>query len=472
MTGEGDWTDEAEGEMTQEDEDLLAASAAGDVNGAEAALAAGADPNAQTEPVHTGMRTAIHEAAVRGHAAVIRALAAAGADVNARASSLEYPAARSFTALHLAAQGGDEETVRALLELGADPSLKGEGELPLHTAAREGRPEIVRLLLDGGAKVDAGDQHRWTPLIVAADAVQHCKSPDRAFPEVVRLLLAAGAKPDAVNHGNQSALTMLKPRNRKRPDPPHMIEQRDQVTTIIREALAASPKPAARQKSSAPIPPPSPPMDQEDSEEALPHRRGVFNFEAGEVLVLVRAPIHEVTPAFRKHRGAEYLLEDALGKPVEVSDPSFLIYQLTGHPWTIIDTYRCDHDASLYVGAADAAELSRALDTHAIFYANSDTAGATRYELFDRGATIQMIEVDGGIEVANPEGLSRLPETTDEAEACIDLWFREQDAFAPGWSTALGGWRHPAGARIMLDLGGVVDRKDLVRLDFVALKGA
>src|SRR5687767_9227593 len=119
--------------MRQPDSALLAGVAVGDLDGVRAALANGADPAAENEAAPLSpVRAAIHEAASNGHAAVIRLLAAAGADVNANASTIEYSAGRSFTALHLAAIAGHADALRALLEAGANPNRKGEGQMPLH----------------------------------------------------------------------------------------------------------------------------------------------------------------------------------------------------------------------------------------------------------------------------------------------------------------------------------------------------
>ena len=84
--------------------------------------------------------TALHIAAAKGDAEMVRALIAARADVNAVALTGETP-------LLKAASKGCAGTARALLDAGARVTLKDNtGETPLTVAARLGHREVVRLL--------------------------------------------------------------------------------------------------------------------------------------------------------------------------------------------------------------------------------------------------------------------------------------------------------------------------------------
>jgi ankyrin repeat protein len=91
--------------------------------------------------------TPLHLAAFFGGAAAVRALLAAGADPNADSDNTF-----KVRPIHSATAVGDRESVRALLEAGADPNVRQEHDYtPLHGAAHGGDAELVRLLLAHGA---------------------------------------------------------------------------------------------------------------------------------------------------------------------------------------------------------------------------------------------------------------------------------------------------------------------------------
>jgi ankyrin repeat protein len=57
------------------------------------------------------------------------------------------------------------DLVECLLANGSDPNrLDGSGEMPLHWAVQYGYPEIAALLLENGARVNARNTRRQTPL--------------------------------------------------------------------------------------------------------------------------------------------------------------------------------------------------------------------------------------------------------------------------------------------------------------------
>jgi ankyrin repeat protein len=112
-------------------------------------------------------------AAAAGEVEAVRALLAAGADVDARWS---LKAGVETTALHAAAENGHGAVVRILLDAGANvncPTIEYkrnmEGDTPLLAAARNGHAEIVRLLAEAGADLNGGDFDE-RPLAMAASA--------------------------------------------------------------------------------------------------------------------------------------------------------------------------------------------------------------------------------------------------------------------------------------------------------------
>jgi ankyrin repeat protein len=136
---------------------LMTAARTGKLDAVKLLIARGADVNAK-EAKRGQM--AIHWAAAEGHAAVLEALIAAGADFKAQLDS-------GFTPLLFAAREGKKEAVRVLLKAGADVNAtvqpkraaggKGPraGSTPLHLAAGNAHFELAAFLVDNGADPNA-----------------------------------------------------------------------------------------------------------------------------------------------------------------------------------------------------------------------------------------------------------------------------------------------------------------------------
>ena len=131
--------------------------------------------------------TALHLAAAKGLATTCKALATAGASLEARDRE-------GHTPLHLTALAGHSSTALQLLEVGASPRLlNAEGYAPIHCAAVQVRlpwgrftppppPEKVLVVVGGGGRSRkvASMSHRH----ISAGQVWHCMSyyaPDHRF---------------------------------------------------------------------------------------------------------------------------------------------------------------------------------------------------------------------------------------------------------------------------------------------------
>jgi ankyrin repeat protein len=177
----------------------------------KALIAAGADVNSRDKDDETALMRAVCGAVPE----IIKSLLAAGAEVDARnqygntalieATNCAYgdeavrllldagakvDARNKFgrTALFEAAAIGSDKAVQALIDARADVNAKDEtGRTPLMGAADQGREGHVKTLLAAGADVNAKDNRGMTALMLAE------KSELAKYGDMVKLLKAAGA---------------------------------------------------------------------------------------------------------------------------------------------------------------------------------------------------------------------------------------------------------------------------------------
>ncbi|ATD66755.1 hypothetical protein CNR27_04260 [Luteimonas chenhongjianii] len=142
---------------------LYAAARAGRVDRALALIEAGADVRALPEPGDRDQRSLAVLAAVLPDLRLLRALIAAGVDVNAAHAGMTPLLAATRDSWH-----GRPDAVMTLLANGADPRIVDhEGNTPLHLAARSSDPGVAALLRDAAAELEACNHDGLTPLGMA-----------------------------------------------------------------------------------------------------------------------------------------------------------------------------------------------------------------------------------------------------------------------------------------------------------------
>ncbi|HEX5693305.1 MAG TPA: ankyrin repeat domain-containing protein, partial [Arenimonas sp.] len=207
------------------DQRLFAATRAGRIEAALAALADGADPETLPEPGERDQRSLPMLAALLGDLRLLRELIARGADLNAEHAGLTPLLAATRDSWH-----GRPEAVMTLLANGADPRhADAEGNTALHHAARSTDPAVAALLLDAGATLEALNAEGFSALGVACASgnwrlakflIERGAKPEPREgqpallaaaggdddPAGVQLLLRHKARVDARGHGQRSAL--------------------------------------------------------------------------------------------------------------------------------------------------------------------------------------------------------------------------------------------------------------------------
>lgn len=150
------------------EQQLMAATAAGETERAQQLLAAGAEVDARF-PVRNGfndLHTPLLVAARDGHLAIVRALLAAGADVNATEPTF------GACPLHKAVYNGHADITAVLVDApGVNLDFQGatNGYTPLHDALWHGYDDCARILLRAGARTDLTGHDGKTPLDIATD---------------------------------------------------------------------------------------------------------------------------------------------------------------------------------------------------------------------------------------------------------------------------------------------------------------
>jgi uncharacterized protein len=180
--------------------DLMVASSKGDSEKVKALLAAGADVNAKGQ----FGETALIVASMDGHIEVMKLLLAAGADVNAKAGN------NNPTTKNVPTKGN--EVVRIEFKPTDIDIIYFSGETALMLASKGGYIEIVKMLLAAGADVNAKGKYGETTLIQTADRdmgaglTQDPLAARTRTIEMVKLLLAADADVNAKNDKGDTAL--------------------------------------------------------------------------------------------------------------------------------------------------------------------------------------------------------------------------------------------------------------------------
>ena len=135
----------------------------------------------------------LEKAASMNHLEVVRVLLELGMDINGLTED-------DNTALMMASLYGHVDIVKFFIEAGAALEMKNiQGNTALMAASFKGHPRVVRELVQAGANVNAYNKDDVHPLVLAARS---------NFPKVMRELIRGGADVNAVDKFRNSALSL------------------------------------------------------------------------------------------------------------------------------------------------------------------------------------------------------------------------------------------------------------------------
>lgn len=175
--------------------DLLAAAAAGSLEGVAQLLAEGAPVDWEDGGGYTPLLAACRE----GQLEAAQALLVAGASPSKAAPCQGCGVSNVLTPLHLAARTASADLVRLLVAAGCDPAQgPGHNGTPLHHAACYAPgPATILALLEAGAAVSVLDTEGDTPLQWAAEGGTAAN---------IEALVAAGQEPDVLGSRSRTPL--------------------------------------------------------------------------------------------------------------------------------------------------------------------------------------------------------------------------------------------------------------------------
>jgi ankyrin repeat protein len=162
----------------------------------------GVQTEAWAKDRHTWKLSALHYAAVAGHAQIAALLMDAGIDIDALVPET------CMTALYFAALYQHVQIMKLLIDAGCalDVRIEPNQHTALYTAVYFKHTDIARVLLEGGAAVDAPDCELDTALHLAADT---------GTVEAIELLLHYNACLEAKNQRKYTPLFLAVSRNRE-----------------------------------------------------------------------------------------------------------------------------------------------------------------------------------------------------------------------------------------------------------------
>ncbi|BAZ49067.1 hypothetical protein NIES4103_16780 [Nostoc sp. NIES-4103] len=164
----------------------------------------------------------------------------------------------------------------------------------------------------------------------------------------------------------------------------------------------------------------------------LEQRRGLETIDCNLLFVLVRASVEQVAQAFSTLRQMDVWVRNAYDSEVEIHNESAFVFQLRGHPWSLI--YKLSSSSiRIYLTEEDARRISELLSTSVIYYAGSDTCGTIEYHLYSNGILQERLSFEEEFKCEFQSQLRQVEvrEVEKDAYTFTMDFMRGQDAYIP-----------------------------------------
>lgn len=163
------------------------------------------------------------------------------------------------------------------------------------------------------------------------------------------------------------------------------------------------------------------------SEGYLENKRGLETVDTNQLLLLVSESVEPTADIVSKLYQKNIWQKDVYNQSINISENMIFIFQLFGHPWSIIFM----DFSGILTEEEDAQIISQSLQTNAIYYRGSDTSGTATYLLYNKGIMIEKYNFEYGV-ISEFQSIERNLDVNNIYRGTIvDRLLIERDAYIP-----------------------------------------
>ncbi|MBD2299049.1 hypothetical protein H6G80_34215 [Nostoc sp. FACHB-87] len=163
------------------------------------------------------------------------------------------------------------------------------------------------------------------------------------------------------------------------------------------------------------------------SEVYLENKRGLETIDTNQLFLLVNKSVEPTADIIKKLYQKKIWQKDVYNQSINISKNMIFIFQLLGHPWSIIFL----DFSGVLIKEEDAQIISQSLQTNAIYYRGSDTSSTAKYLLYSKGIMIEKYIFENGV-IAEFQSLERNLDVNNISRGTIvDRLVTERDAYIP-----------------------------------------